>query len=67
MTDQELSIESVRAEVQALRSDVATLSRSIRELLEAWNTARGLVKFVKLIGTLAGGIAAIWALMRIGK
>jgi hypothetical protein len=67
MTEQELSLESLRGEVQSLRREVSDLSQAIKALLEAWNTARGLVKFVKLIGTLAGGIAAIWALMRIGK
>ena len=67
MTEQELSLESLRGEVQSLRREVGNLSKAIKDLLEAWNTARGLVKFVKLVGTLAGCIAAIWALMRIGK
>lgn len=60
MTEQELSLESLAREVRALRGDV-------RELVSAWNTARGVVRFVKLIGAMATSVAAIWALWRIGK
>lgn len=67
MTEQELSLESLRSEVRECRKDIADMRDAIKGLVEAWSTARGLVKFVKLIGTLAGGIAAIWALWRIGK
>lgn len=45
---------------------VDDLTLEIRSLVDAWNTARGVVKFVKVIGSLATAVAAIWALIRIG-
>jgi hypothetical protein len=45
---------------------VDDLTLEIRSLVDAWNTARGVVKFVKVIGSVATAITAVWALLKIG-
>lgn len=54
------------AEIAALREDVAELKALVNELVFAWNTARGVVKFVKVIGSIATAVTAVWALLKIG-
>jgi len=54
------------SEITALRQDVAALSRDVKDLVDAWNTARGVVRFVKLLGSVATAVAAMWALIKIG-
>lgn len=50
-------------EMRQLRAEVRELSQQVHDLVEAWNTARGLVKFVKMIGSIATAGAAIWVLL----
>lgn len=50
-------------EMRQLTIKVDELSNQVRDLVEAWNTARGLVKFVKAIGSIATAGAAIWVLI----
>ncbi|MBS0229696.1 MAG: hypothetical protein JSS52_00850 [Proteobacteria bacterium] len=47
-------------EMEALRAD-------IRELLNAWNTARALVDLVKVLGYIAAALAAIIAFLHVWK
>lgn len=53
----------VEAKVDALTGQVA-------ELVQAWNTARGVVKFVKYLSatvtTVSAAIGAVWALFHLG-
>lgn len=53
------------SEMQELRREVAELRSDIASLLEAWNTARGLVKFVKWLSSMAVAITSIWALFKL--
>lgn len=41
------------------------LSRSIESLVKTWETASGIVKFIKWLGGLAMACTAIWALIRL--
>lgn len=54
------------AEIALLRQEVRELTGQVHDLVEAWNTARGVVKFVKLLGSLATAAAAVWALFKLG-
>lgn len=60
-----MSHESLVREVHSLRRDVAELSGNVRDLVEAWRTARGVVRFVKVLGGIATSTAAIWALIQL--
>lgn len=65
MTEHDL--QPLRREIHECREEVKQLSSDVRDLIEAWQTARGLVKFVKLIGSIATAFAALWALWRFSK
>lgn len=53
----------LKREVHALRVEVRDLNAQVRGLVEAWQTAQGVVKFMKMLGSLATAAAAIWALV----
>lgn len=61
------SNEQLSARLQAVENNMATkedireLKESVSGLVEAWNTASGLVKFVKWVAYLAGAILGAWA------
>lgn len=61
----DMSTEVLSREVRELRREVTDLSSSVRDLVDAWRTARGLVRAVKVLGTLATGITGIWLLVRL--
>ena len=50
-------LAEVRADIQALRTDV-------QDLVSAWKTATGVVRFVKWISTLMAALAVIYATLR---
>jgi len=69
MTD---PIQAVKPELQEVNDRLdrveAALDRMgtrIESLLNAWNTASGVVKFVKWLGGLAMAMTAIWAMIRV--
>jgi len=57
---------NAQTDIARVEQKVDDLALQIASLVEAWNTARGLVKFVKVTGSIATAFAAIWALIRIG-
>jgi hypothetical protein len=54
-------------EMHALRVEVRDLNAQVRGLVEAWETAQGIVKFMKFLGTMATAGAAIWALIGVAR
>lgn len=54
-------------EMHALRVEVRELNAQVRGLVEAWETAQGIVKFMKFLGTMATAGAAIWALVSMAR
>lgn len=54
------------ADLARVEKKVDDLTLEIRSLVDAWNTARGMVRFVKLLGSIATAVAAMWALLKIG-
>jgi hypothetical protein len=50
-------LAEVRADIQALRTDV-------QDLVSAWKTATGVVKFVKWLSTLMAAMAVIYATLK---
>lgn len=57
-------------EIALLRGEVAELKTLVGELVTAWNTARGVVKFVRYlsatVAVVSTAIAAVWALFHLG-
>lgn len=50
-----------------VEAKVDALAVKVEALLEAWNTAQGMVRFVKFLGGMATAATAIWALLQIGS
>lgn len=49
----ENEVKSIHGEIEKMRAEVSAL-------VDAWNAATGLVKFVKLLSTLVAAIGAIY-------
>lgn len=54
-----MSVE-IRKEVESLKTEVQELRGDIKELVAAWNTAKGMTTFVKWVGSLAAGATIIY-------
>ena len=46
-------------ELKELSREVAELKAAVKDLVDAWNTARGMVRFVKWMGGIATAVSAI--------
>jgi len=46
-----------------MRSEFKIVQQDMRELLDAWRLANGLLKAIKLIATIAAGLAAFGSLL----
>lgn len=57
-TDQAVELALLRQEVDALKEAIEKQNEKIEELLAAWQTANGVVGFVKLIGGIAAAVLA---------
>jgi hypothetical protein len=51
-------------EIRELQREVAELKLAIRDLVEAWRTAQGVVRLVKWMGGTAVSITAVWVLIK---
>lgn len=69
MTTQGGDLEAIKREIHALRGevrkDVDGLRDDVRDLVAAWNTAKGVVKFVRIVGSIGAGIATLYALLKL--
>jgi hypothetical protein len=54
------------ADIEALRNEVAELRSDVRDLIDAWKAAKGLVRLVKFLASLAVAYAAVWSAIRMG-
>lgn len=61
-----VTIAVLQAEVVQLRDEVKELSDSTRALVEAWNAAGGIVKFVKWLSTLVAAIGTVYLFVKHG-
>lgn len=57
----DVEIALLRQDMDEMKADMKELKGQVKELLEAWNTASGLVRFVKWLAGLAAAIGILWA------
>jgi hypothetical protein len=62
MTDRTIE----RDDFHALQNEVAELRSDVRELIDAWKAAKGLVRLVKFLAALAVAYATVWSAFKIG-
>jgi len=56
-----------REDFRALQHEVAELRADMRELIDAWTAAKGIVRLVKFIGALAAAYAGVWSIIKLGS
>lgn len=61
-----LSLALLQVKVEKLSEEVVELTASTKALVEAWNAAGGVVKFVKWLSTLVAAIGSLWLVIRFG-
>lgn len=62
--DQSVQIALLNAKVDGLEKAVELQTEQMAELLKAWNTASGVLSFVKMLGGIAIAIAGITAYVK---
>lgn len=60
----DIELALLRQDVEEMKDDLRELKTEVKGLLEAWNTATGLLKFVKWLVGLAAAMATAWAAYR---
>lgn len=59
---QKVQIALLEQEVSHLKLEVSELNNSVKELVDAWKAATGMLRLIKVLGMVAGAVAAIAAL-----
>ena len=64
MPEQDPAVEMalIRADLEAVQAELKAVRKELKDLLEAWNTATGVVRFVKWLSTLVAAIAVFFLL-----
>jgi len=69
MDEQGGNLEPIKREIHALRTevrrDIDGIRGDVRDLVAAWNTAKGVVKFVRIIGSIGAGLGTLYALFKL--
>lgn len=60
----DIEMQALREEVNDLKAEVSELRKDIAGLIEAWNTAQGITKFVKWLSGIVTGLAVLYALYK---
>jgi hypothetical protein len=64
-TEADLRDALLRHEIAALEAKVDQLSTDVKGLVEAWQTASGVVAFVKWLAGISTAAAVIWAALKL--
>jgi ribosomal protein S12 methylthiotransferase accessory factor YcaO len=66
MPEQDPAVEMalIRADLEAMQAELKAVRKELKDLLEAWNTATGVVRFVKWLSTLVAALAVITAAIK---
>lgn len=64
-TEADLRDALLRVEIAALETKVDQLSTDVKGLVEAWQTASGVVAFVKWLAGVSTALAILWAAFKL--
>ena len=64
MDEPEFDATMFKAELAAVRSELNALRTDVKDLVAAWKTATGVVRFVKWISTLMAALAVVYATIK---
>lgn len=67
MTDQtttDVEIALLRKDMDGMKDDLKAARAEVKELVDAWRTATGMLVFIKWLSTLGVAVAAFWALLK---
>lgn len=70
MDESSSEIKQLREELSKLHTlpaEVSALRYDIKDLLDAWKTAVGVVKAVKWLGKVSAAVGAVYALFKLGR
>ena len=62
--DPAVEIALIRADLEARQDELKAVLKELKDLLDAWNTATGMVRFVKWLSTFATAIAVLYATVK---
>jgi hypothetical protein len=62
--DPAVEMALIRADLEGVQEELKAVRKELKELLEAWNTATGMVRFVKWLSTLMAALAVIYATIK---
>lgn len=62
--DSAVEIALIRADLEAMQGELKAVRKELKDLLEAWNTATGMVRFVKWLSTFATAVAVLYATVK---
>lgn len=62
--NEKTEIALLRADMEEMKNDMKDLKAEVKELLEAWNTATGLLRVIKWLAGTASAVAVGWAAFR---
>ncbi len=62
--DPTVEIALIRADLEAMQDDLKAVRKELKDLLDAWNTATGMVRFVKWLSTFATALAVLYACLK---
>jgi hypothetical protein len=60
----ETELALLRQDMDSMKDDLAAARAEVKELLDAWRTATGMLVFIKWLSTLGVAVAAFWALLK---
>ncbi|MFM7028851.1 MAG: hypothetical protein ACKOXK_09300 [Chakrabartia sp.] len=66
MSEQDPAVEMalIRADLEAVQEELKAVRKELKDLLDAWNTATGVVRFVKWLSTFVTALAVIFAAIK---
>lgn len=62
--DPAVEIALIRADLEAVQEELKAVRKELKDLLDAWNTATGMVRFVKWLSTFATALAVLYATVK---